>query len=177
MIKKLNTYPEDEMVLRQPARRCISYKAKEVDMDLQELVPGAAKPQWDKEVIDNVQDLLDTAESLGDTAVGLSSCQIWDNPERPPLAIFVIKVSDGKTSHWQEFINPMVGTSGATVKIKESCLSVPNYSKVKKREANVSIAYQTLMEHEPVEMKLYGKVNMLPIVIQHEYDHLYGKLI
>ena len=171
MIKEINTYPN--AILFRKARPC---KLIEIEENQDTLgVPQALR--WEQEVIEATQDLLDTAESLGDTALGLSCSQIWDDTTKDPLAIFVIKINTGNGFSWKEFINPIIATSGKTVKVKESCLSVPNYEVKKKRELNVTIAYQTLIDTTPLAIKVYGKFSLLPIVMQHEFDHLYGKLI
>lgn len=171
MIKEINVYPNQ--ILFRKSRPCKLIEIAENEDTIG--VPQARR--WEQEVIDATQDLLDTAESLGDKALGLSCSQIWDDLTKDPLAIFVVKVKTANGYSWKEFINPIIATSGNTVKVKESCLSVPNEEVKKKRELNVTIAYQTLLDINPLAIKIYGKFSLLPIVIQHEFDHLYGKLI
>jgi peptide deformylase len=171
MIKKINIYPNP--ILFKKARQCQLIKIIENEDNIG--IPQAKK--WEQEVIDATQNLLDTANSLSEKAVGLSCSQIWDDPDKDPLAIFVIKLKTNDNYVWKEFINPKIITSGHTVKVKEECLSVPDMEIIKKREINVTITYQTLEDVTPLTIKLYGKYSFLPVIIQHEYDHLNGKLI
>ena len=131
---------------------------------------------WKAEVLEALEDLKDTAESLKEKCAGLTCCQIWDKDEAP-LSIFIVNLGNEKETRWQEFINPVVKTSGRTVKLKEKCLSVGNVGYNTKRESNVTITYNVLGSVEPITTKLYGSVSFLPIVLQHEYDHINGKLI
>lgn len=127
---------------------------------------------WNKNVLELVQDLKDTANFLGDSCAGLASNQIWDK-DTSPLSIFVVRFGH----EFKEFINPIIKTSGKTIKTKESCFSVPNTTKSIKREVNVTITYQTANSIEPITIKYTLKNNDPVIAIQHEFDHLRGKVI
>lgn len=137
---------------------------------------------WPEEIRDLVQDLKDTAESLGDDCLGLAANQIWDK-ETPCPAVFVVKAflkdpeTDKQVSYFQEMINPFVRTSGPKVRITEGCLSVPNYKKTGLRSETVSCTMQTLVNVVDQTMRFNGKHNFMSFVLQHEYDHILGKLI
>lgn len=135
--------------------------------------------EWPKEIIEWTNNLKDTANSTNGS-IGLAINQIWDKEEDPP-SIFIIKLLGTKENNykpfWQEFINPKIKTSGGTIKIDEKCLSVPDFHKKKSRKKNVTITFQTIENIVPITQKFYSKLDILPIIIQHEYDHLLGKLI
>lgn len=173
MVKKINLWP-DCKVLEMKTRKCIPVTNKE-ESDITELIPKVSFP-WEPEVVVLYQDLLDTADSMKHNILGLSSNQIWDK-ETPAPAMFIVKSFDaaGKIT-WLEFINPVIKTSGNTVKIAENCLSYPGYTKRKTRELNVKITFNSINSTEEQTVKLFGKQSMLPIIIQHEYDHLQGKV-
>lgn len=177
MIKKINLFGNE----------VLWEKAIEVPMQINtpnsltdSIKPKAEKKLWPDFVVNHIKDLVDTAEDNHENTLGLSSNQIWDDPDSPPLAIFIIKVTNEKErSHdWLEFINPKLSTSGNTIKITEGCLSIPNFTKKIARKSNVTITYQNLMSAEPITTKVFLKNSgMIPIVLQHEFDHLNGKLI
>jgi len=146
------------------------------------LLPENEQQIWSDEVVQLVQDLKDTADSLGENCVGLASTQIWDK-NTPPPAVFIVKkpyssLEPGTVNYvWKEFINPVITTSGKTLKHKEACFSKPGQSKLVKREFNTTIEYSTLESKEKVVEKYFYKNSFISIVLQHEYDHLCGKLI
>ena len=75
-------------------------------------------------------------------------------------------------------INPVIKTSGKKYVNDESCFSRPGIvAKNKVRESNVTITYCTLEDKTAVTEKFFVKDNFGAIVIQHEFDHLLGKLI
>jgi len=169
MIKKINTAPN--AILRTRAVPC-SLNTEAPGELLSAILP--TEPAiWSEEVVQLVQDLKDTAESLGDGCLGLASNQIWDRETTPP-AVFVIRMRDDV---WAEFINPVVTTSGKTIKHTESCFSRPGMETMVKRERNATVMFNTLASKETHSLKVFLKDSFVAIVLQHEYDHLLGKLI
>ena len=168
MIKPLNTTPNQILVTK--AVPCRPAPAPDALTQAVLLEPA---PIWPKEIIQLVQDLKDTASSLGENCAGLASNQIWDKVTPPP-AVFVVKTADGG---WAEFINPSVSTSGKSYVHKEGCFSKPGLEKKVKREMNSTITFQTLDSAEVKKMKLFLKDTFTAIAVQHEFDHLMGKLI
>jgi peptide deformylase len=109
-----------------------------------------------------VQDLYDTLNVAG--GVGLSAPQIGYHQR----VIFV--KADGVTT---EMINPVILESGSTTSMSEGCLSFPGVSENILRSETLTVRYQTL-EGETLTQDLHG----LPAqVVQHEIDHLDGKLM
>ena len=146
---------------------------------------GEFEAVWPEEVIQLVDDLKDTCESIADSCMGLAATQIWDS-NAPCPAIFVMrwpvsKEHDPKNSRgwiWQEFINPIVKLSGKTQKMQEGCLSYPGVTVKKTRKGTVDFIYQTLDHPKQRRFKLNMREHgWVPHVIQHEYDHLKGKCI
>ena len=70
-------------------------------------------------------------------------------------------------------VNPELTLSGGTVKSEEGCLSVPNNyrASVSRREKVLLKAVD--LDGKPIELAAEG---MLAICLQHECDHLDGKL-
>ena len=173
MIKKINTVPN--IILHTKAVKC-SLNTEASGELLSSIMP-TEPAVWSEEVVQLVQDLKDTAESLGDGCLGLASNQIWDK-EVPPPAVFVIRMyTDSPREEFIAFINPTVTTSGKTIKHTESCFSRPGIETTVKRERNATVEFSTLSSKGRQSLKVFLKDSFTPIVLQHEYDHLLGKLI
>ena len=70
------------------------------------------------------------------------------------------------------FINPEIIESKGHQKYEEGCLSVPGYYERVERAANITV--KALDKHgEPFELEAD---ELLSVCIQHEMDHLDGKL-
>lgn len=96
--------------------------------------------------------------------VGLAAPQIGKN-----LNLFVIK-----TPTFQEvFINPEIYLEGRLIQVKEACLSFPNMEFPVDRRELVKIKYFD----RNWTLRLAEFKDMLGIIVQHEYNHLKGKLI
>jgi peptide deformylase len=178
MIKEINVVPNP--ILRQKAIPCVLLS--EMPEQLSQAILYKPTDIWPKQVVDLVTDLKDTAESQNETCLGLASNQIWDQ-DGPPLAVFVVKLAMVPSENYPkdyiyaEFINPKVVTSGKGLALEEACFSKPGLSKKTKRERNVTIYFQTLDNPNQQSFKFYYKNSFTPIIIQHEYDHLNGKVI
>lgn len=173
MVRKINLYGNH--ILTKP---CVPCTLKDVNS-----LTGAfttTDSVWPDEIVELVQDLKDTAMSDPVNTLGLAAPQIWYK-DTPCPAVFVVRLNIGTIDKpnyiYQELINPIVKPSGQTVHIEERCLSVPNFKKYVKRKLNVTVTYQTLQSAEKITVKIFGKADFNAIVIQHEYDHLLGKLI
>jgi peptide deformylase len=119
----------------------------------------------------DVQKMIDQmAATMYDApGVGLAAIQVgWDKS----VLIFDISPSDQDRS-LQVIINPrIIDQEGEILSENEGCLSVPEFKADVKR--NASILVQGVdREGRPVELEAQG---MLAIVLQHETDHLKGKL-
>tara|TARA_Y100000296_G_scaffold40673_1_gene46950 strand:- start:398 stop:907 length:510 start_codon:yes stop_codon:yes gene_type:complete len=121
-----------------------------------------------EEVNDEIKQLVsDMFETMKDeNGIGLAATQVNRH-----VQVVVMDVSEEQNEP-RVFINPkIVRKDGVTIS-EEGCLSVPgNYAKVERAE---SITVEALNEHgEAFELEAEG---LLAICIQHELDHLKGKL-
>ncbi len=110
----------------------------------------------------------DMAETMYEApGIGLAATQV-DVHER----IIVIDVSEAK-DQLQAFINPeILWASEETVLCEEGCLSVPGIYDEVRRPAQVKVRAQDV-DGRPFELDCTG---LLAVCIQHEMDHLTGKV-
>ncbi|MEM7303949.1 MAG: peptide deformylase [Pseudomonadota bacterium] len=125
-----------------------------------------AKPveQVDDRVRQMVSDMFETMyEAPG---IGLAATQVNIQEQ-----IIVIDVSEEKNQPVC-LINPSIIEVGGTEEMQEGCLSVPGFFESVTRAESIKI--QALNEDgEPFELEADG---LLAVCIQHEMDHLQGKL-
>lgn len=69
-------------------------------------------------------------------------------------------------------INPEITVQSGVEQMQEGCLSVPEIYETVERAEKISFRYQTL-ENKVVEQEAEG---LLAVCVQHEIDHLNGKL-
>jgi peptide deformylase len=121
-----------------------------------------------EEVNDNIRQLVsDMFETMRDErGIGLAATQVNVHKR-----VVVMDVSDDQEEA-RVFINPEITHKNGTTVSEEGCLSVPNnYAKIDRAE---SITVKALDENgKPFELEADG---LLAICIQHELDHLQGKL-
>ena len=98
--------------------------------------------------------------------IGLAAIQV-----NVPLRVVVIDLSENK-SELQILINPEVISSEGSVSMQEGCLSVPEVFADVERAAQVTVRAQGL-DGEPFEIEAD---ELLAVCIQHEIDHLDGKV-
>jgi peptide deformylase len=110
----------------------------------------------------------DMAETMyAAPGIGLAATQV-DVHER----LIVIDVSENK-DHLRVFINPeIVWASEETALCEEGCLSVPGVYDEVRRPARVQVRFQDV-DGQTHEIDCEG---MLAVCIQHEMDHLTGKV-
>ena len=132
---------------------------------------------WPDMYLELIKDLIDTAENIADQCMGLASTQIWDK-EDPCPSIFIMRwphMDDKDPRHrgweWQEFINPIIKTSGKTLKLTEGCLSYPLLYLKKKRPEKLSVKYQNA-DGDTIDAHFEG---LAARVFHHEMDHMEGK--
>ena len=118
----------------------------------------------DDEIRKLVDDMFETMyEAPG---IGLAASQV--NVHR---RIIVVDVSENRDEP-HAFINPELTTFGETLESEEGCLSVPGFYEPVTRYEGVKVAALD-RQGEPVEAEFEG---LLAVCIQHECDHLEGKL-
>jgi peptide deformylase len=120
------------------------------------------------DVDDRIRQLIkDMAETMyAAPGIGLAATQV-DVHER----VLVIDISDARDS-LQAFINPEILESSGEAETEEGCLSVPGvYDRVRRAER---IKVRALnLQGEPFTLETDG---LLAVCIQHEIDHLEGKV-
>ncbi len=123
------------------------------------------------EVTDEIRTLIqDMAETMyAAPGVGLAATQIG-----VAHRVFVIDLaSEDEPSDLRVFINPEITETQGTQTWPEGCLSFPGISEDIESAAEVTV--KALDEAgEPFELSADG---LLAVAIQHEHDHLEGKLM
>jgi peptide deformylase len=124
--------------------------------------------RFDAELAKLLEDMAETMYAA--PGVGLAAPQIG-----VPLRIFVIDVSTGENqpSDLRVFVNPEIVESKGEVCNEEGCLSFPGVHEEVWRAERVRVRAQNA-KGEPFELETDG---FLAIAIQHEHDHLIGKLM
>lgn len=110
------------------------------------------------------KDMLDTMYAEG--GIGLAATQV-DVQKR----VIVIDLSEHRDDPMC-LINPEIIELEGTEQMQEGCLSVPGYYDLVERAEKIRFRYLDL-EGQAVEAKAEG---LLAVCIQHEIDHLNGKL-
>ena len=120
---------------------------------------------------ENVQKMIDQMASTMYAApgVGLAAIQVgWD---KSVLIYDIAPSEEGRTLN--VLINPrIVQQEGEIISENEGCLSVPEFRGDVKRYASILVEGVD-RDERPLRLEAHG---MLAIVLQHEIDHLKGKL-
>ena len=119
-------------------------------------------------VNDNTRSIVDDMlETMYDApGIGLAATQVDIHQQ-----IIVIDVSEDKKQPLC-LINPEIISTAGTEEMEEGCLSVPDYVANVKRAEEVSIKALD-RDGKPFEIEADG---LLAVCIQHEIDHLQGKV-
>jgi len=120
------------------------------------------------DVTDEVRQLVDDMFETMYAAPGIGLAATQVNVHQ---AIVVIDVSEEKNSPLC-LINPVIIAKNGTEEHEEGCLSVPGTYEIVERSE--SILFKALnRDGEEFQMKAEG---LLAVCVQHELDHLWGKL-
>ena len=111
-----------------------------------------------------VADLLETMYAA--PGIGLAATQV--NVQK---RVIVMDVSESKNQPLA-LINPTLLDRGGEEEMEEGCLSVPGFYEAVKRAERVRVSALD-RDGEPFELETGG---LLAVCIQHEMDHLDGKL-
>ena len=122
-------------------------------------------------VIDFNQELKALAERMLEimyesNGIGLAAPQV-----NQTVRLIVVDVSEGRDNP-RIFVNPKIKQSSGSVDSSEGCLSVPEIRTTIKRYESVKVEYLDLSgekHEEPLN-------DLMSICVQHEIDHLDGKL-
>lgn len=120
------------------------------------------------EVNEDIRQLVrDMAETMYDApGIGLAATQVDVHRQ-----IIVMDLSEDK-SELRVFINPRIISKCGNQDYEEGCLSVPGVYETVTRASEISV--EALDEHgEPFTLEADG---LLAVCIQHEMDHLLGKV-
>lgn len=108
---------------------------------------------------------------LASNGIGLAAIQV-----ARPVNVLIINLPDESGEQHRdnllEIINPEITLSEGTTFYQEGCLSVPGFYEDVERFEKVTIAYRDRHGEERV-LEADG---LLSVAIQHEMDHLNGKL-
>ena len=120
------------------------------------------------EVNDDIRRLVaDMAETMyAAPGIGLAATQVDRH-----IRLIIVDISEDQ-SELQVFVNPELRASEGDAEHEEGCLSVPGiYDKVRRAEW---IRVRALgLDGQPFELEATG---LLAVCIQHEMDHLLGKV-
>ena len=124
---------------------------------------------FDAQLHDLLDDMYETMVAY--EGIGLAAIQV-----AIPLQVLVINLVDdeGKQhkSELKEVVNPTILEKNGKTTYKEGCLSVPEYYEEVERAEHIRVRYQNRFG-EIVEENLDG---LDAIAMQHEIDHLLGRL-
>ncbi len=125
-----------------------------------------AKPV--KVVDDSIRTLIaDMLETMYDApGIGLAASQVNVHQR-----IIVLDVSENRDEP-HAFINPQLELFDGTIETEEGCLSVPGFYEPVTRAERIRLTALDRLG-EPLELETHG---VLAVCIQHECDHLEGKL-
>ena len=118
----------------------------------------------DGEIQRLAQNMLETMYAEG--GIGLAATQV-----NVTKRVVVIDLSEEKNEPII-LINPEVLEKDGIESMREGCLSVPDYFDIVERAEHIKYRYQTL-SNDVIEAETDG---LLAVCIQHEIDHLDGKL-
>jgi peptide deformylase len=111
-----------------------------------------------------IDDMFETMYDAG--GIGLAATQVDAH-----LQILVMDTSEEKNDPLC-FINPEILTQEGEFEYKEGCLSVPNFYEKVTRPGQITVK---ALNREGIEFEMQAN-DLLATCIQHEMDHLDGKL-
>ncbi|MHB8809311.1 MAG: peptide deformylase [Desulfobulbaceae bacterium] len=135
--------------------------------------PDPVLRQKAKKVTRFDEELKKLAADMGETMFDAPGIGLAANQIGVLLQIVVVDVSmpgDGKK--FISLVNPVITEGEGSVIDEEGCLSVIDYTSTVKRFRKIKVTAQDL-EGKPME---FGAEDRFARVIQHEVDHLHGKL-
>ena len=141
-------------------RRILKYPASELK------VAAVAVAEIDGQVDAILGDMADTMYAA--PGVGLAAPQVGIGQR-----LIVVDVdSENPGTHLLKLVNPVIAERAGTILWEEGCLSVVDYTAEVKRSAEVLVKAWTRDQRE-IEVEADG---LLAVALQHEIDHLDGKL-
>ncbi len=120
------------------------------------------------EVTDSIRELMDEMLEIMYEAPGIGLAAPQINVHK---RIVVIDITEEKNSP-MFFVNPEIITSSGEEEMEEGCLSVPEYTAIVHRPSKVTVK---ALDRDGKEFQVDCD-DLLAVCIQHEIDHLDGKL-
>lgn len=117
---------------------------------------------WDQ--LETMVHLMDQSDGIGLAAPQVNIAKRF----------FIVKLAPGpnEPEHLYEIVNPRLSNMSGSVTYDEGCLSAPGFTIPIKRYKNITVEYQD----RTGETKSLEASGLLAVAIQHEYDHLEGKM-
>jgi peptide deformylase len=130
--------------------------------------PGVRVERFDDELKQLVDDMAETMYAA--PGVGLAAPQIGVS-----LRVFIVDVATGEDepSDLRVFVNPEIVQTHGEIESEEGCLSFPGIHEEVERAERIAVRARDVTG-KPFELEADG---FLAIAIQHEHDHLDGKLL
>jgi peptide deformylase len=117
-------------------------------------------------LLDNMNETM-----IASHGIGLAAIQV-----AKPLRALIINIPNEEdlqdSSTLLELINPVITNEVGTVYHQEGCLSIPGFYEDVKRAAEVTVSYQDRFGNP----QTLEATELLAIAVQHEMDHLEGRL-
>jgi peptide deformylase len=124
---------------------------------------------FDEALVCLAEDMVETMQKAG--GIGLAAPQIG---ELLRLVVVFLPFEDGQgESLLYKVCNPRITESDGEAKIEEGCLSCPGFSVEVERAGRITVEGENL-DGSPFRLEADG---LLSICLQHEIDHLEGKLL
>ena len=118
-------------------------------------------------------ELKNTVRAMFDLMYAQKGIGLAANQVDLPYRFFILNTEgDPETGQEYVFLNPVIGKRSGTEEAEEGCLSFPEIYAPVKRSAKIVISAYNL-EGQEVNYQLDG---LFARAVQHEYDHLDGKL-
>ena len=130
--------------------------------------PGLPVDDFGPELAQLVEDMAETMYAA--PGVGLAATQVGELKR-----LFIVDIATGhdEPSELRVFVNPQIVEATGQQCWEEGCLSFPGIHEEIERAERVRVRAQDA-EGEPFELEAGG---LLAVAIQHENDHLDGKLM
>jgi len=120
----------------------------------------------DGDIVQLVNDMLETMYAA--PGVGLAATQVGS-----PHRVLVMDVDhENPQKHVYKLINPLITRSEGEITWEEGCLSVVDFTAEVRRAAQVEVV---AFDENEKEIKIAAE-GLLAVALQHEIDHLDGKL-
>lgn len=124
---------------------------------------------FDQELHTFLDDMYETM--INSNGIGLAAIQVA-NPIRALILCIPDEEGNQHKDYLLEIINPVLSDTTGTVLYQEGCLSVPGFYEDVERYESLTLHYQ----NRHGERCSLQATELLCIAIQHEIDHLEGKL-